>query len=555
MNILIRTILIHLIFNLTGCFKSPGSSLKNSFIDQNPITGCPTTFAIEAGESIEGEYQLLIEDDFENHTSITHHQLIDQNGVNIELQNTQELKSFTPGEIIKVQGYKQENTIAVNSIAKVYSPIQQIKSYDLKVLTVIMDFSNRKSSQIYPINKAKNDLKKLKDYTSRNSGNQMHLNIDANGDGEPDVEQIVINGNFTSSQCTPNLDSIARSGLRDHDLSDYDTIIYVAADPSARSGDPICGYGGVAYVRPLGSGKNGKTHIAIPTFNVILHELGHTWGLGHSGRPGVTYAHQICPMGNSFDDRVTFFNAPKTKMLGLLDQRPDLERTLTDNGTYDIEAIGLGVTYTDESFPRVLTVQSNSKTYYVDYRYAIEEDADMPSRVAQFKGINITEANLSTGGVSSYLAILNTNSRSYSGSGVNFELVGSINSPSAKLKLTFENPQPNPAPSENTCDKSLIKVTTQSIKKINSNQFEVNYEISNDNPQTCSNLQFRIDLNSNAMNLENDQTIAINSDTTSVVTQINGSVDDQGQLILSEVNGKIDDLSLDIEALNKCIKP
>ncbi len=57
------------------------------------------------------------------------------------------------------------------------------------------------------------------------------------------------------------------------------------------------------------------------------------------------------------------------------------------------------------------------------------------------------------------------------------------------------------------------------------------------------------------MNLENDQTIAINSDTTSVVTQINGSVDDQGQLILSEVNGKIDDLSLDIEALNKCIKP
>jgi len=555
MNNSVRIIQYISILFITSCFQLPGSSLKNSFSSQDPFIQCPETFAIENGESLEGEYQLLIEDDFENHTSTTQHLLLNEDGENIILENFADSNPYTPGETIKVQGHLKSNSIAVDSVAKIHSPIQLIKSYDLKVLTVIMDFNNRKSSQVYSITKAKDDLRKLKDYTTRNSGAQMELNIDANGDGEPDVEHIIINGNFTKSQCTPNLDSIASSSLRDHDLSDYDTIIYVAADPSARSGDPICGYGGVAYVRPLGSGKNGKTHIAIPRFNVILHELGHTWGLGHSGKPGVTYAHKICPMGNSFDDKVTYFNGPKTKMLGLLDKRPDLERTIRDNGTYDIEAIGLGVTYTDKSFPRVITVQSATKVYYVDYRYAVEEDADMPSAVSGFKGINITEANLSTGGVSSYLAILNTSNRVYSGSGVNFELVGSITSASARLKLTFDSPSPNPTPGENTCDKSLVKFTTQSIKKLNNDQFEVGYEIENSNPQTCGELQFRVELDSNSLTLVEDQSIKINSQRSNIITKIYGSMGSTGQLILSEVNGKVEDLSLNIESASTCSTP
>ncbi len=553
---LVKAVLSLLIFSLTGCFQLPGSSLKNSFQSQDPFTQCPTTpLAIQSGESIEGEYQLIIEDDFANHTHTTEHILVTEDGENIKLENFNNNQTYTPGEILKVQGHIGSDSMSINSVAKIQSPIQLIKSYDLKVLTVIMDFNNRKSSQIYSISKGKEDLRKLKDYATRNSGAQMELNIDANGDGEPDVEHITINGNFTSSMCTPNLDSIARDSLRDHNLSDYDTIIYVASDPSARSGDPICGYGGVAYVRPLGSGKNGKTHIAIPTFNVILHELGHTWGLGHSGKPGVTYAHQICPMGNSFDDRVTYFNGPKTKMLGLLDQRPDLERTITDNGTYDIEAIGLGVTYTDDSFPRVITVSSGSKTYYVDYRYAVAEDVDMPSRVQGFKGINITEASLSTGGVSSYLAILNTSNRTFSGSGVNFELVGSIDSPSAQLKLTFDNPRANPAPGENTCDLSLLKVTKQSIKKIHNDQFEIGYEIENSNPQSCGNLQFRIEVDSNTLSLSEDQSIELTSKNSNIISTINGQIGSTGKLILSEVNGKVKDISLSLDSVNNCSTP
>ncbi len=529
---ILRILFLSLSLTLMGCFGGAKSSLNaitagvstedgGDFAKGPGVSGdksCEIRFATE--EKTVGEFSSEIQDNFSAGTHSRRNFLTTLEGSRLELIGDIDLESVSIGDTIEVKGNNQglirANTngieqLHVSSLKVMNSKIQQLsmKDYSLKILTIVMDFNNRESSKVYSVARGKADLEKLKKYAADNSGGQMDFNIDANGDGSPDVELIKINRNFGRGDCTPRIgNNVDLAGLlQNHKTSDYDTIIYVAS-PGLSGNDPICGYGGVANVGSLGSGKNGGTHVAIPKFNVILHELGHTWGLGHSGRPGVTYAHTICPMGNSFADNVTHFNAPKTLMLGLMDNRPELRRTLTDNGTYEIEAIGHGVSFSEGgTLPRVITVKSGSKTYYLEHRFKVGEDADAPSQVSKFIGLNITEASLSRGGVSSYLAVLNSSGQSYNFSGGKVELVEGATKETLKFKLTFDNPSENPPYEGSKCDNT--KVTSSLVSVANQPGYEVVYKIENNNDLECGALAFNIGLDSKVFQLEEIQVIKV----------------------------------------------
>jgi len=524
-----RILFLGISLTLMGCMSGAKSSLDSFSTSANAQdsgfapgadNSCEVKFATEG--KVVGEFTSEIQDDFANSTDIRKNYITSTDGKRMELIGNVKLESVNIGDTIEVEGNNQgliransngEEQINVSSIKVLNSKIQNttMKDYKLKVLTVIMDFEDRVSSSVYSLAQGKSDLVKLQKYVSDNSGGQMDFDIDFNGDGEPDVEVIKVTRPFSSRDCTPRLDQNVdlTSLLKNHSAQSYDTVIYVAS-AGLTGNDPICGYGGIANVGALGSGKNGSTHVAIPKFNVILHELGHTWGLGHSGTAGVTYAHTICPMGNSFSNNVTHFNAPKTKMLGLMDNRPELSRTLTDNGTYEMDAIGNGVTFSSGgTLPRVITLQSGSETYYLEYRNRAGEDADAPSSVSKFMGINMTQARLTAGGVSEYVSIINTSNTSFNFSGGKIELVDGIAGESVKFKLTFDNPSANPPYEGSKCDNS--KVTASLVKAVNEPGYEVSYNIENNNDLDCGELVFDINLESEVFSLAESQSIKVAS--------------------------------------------
>ncbi len=549
-----------LILFLTSCLSSQKSSLKISSFAKTEER-CSEKLQFVEQSYIEGTFSQIISDNYEEGTFKVVNLLTDDAGAKYELDG-ESFSEYSFGDRIQVQGSQNvlisSDTLAtskinVSSSMLLDSKIQLIKSYELNVGMFIFDYNDRKSTDVYDLEQGRKDLAELADYMFRNSGGQIKFNIDVDGNGIPDVEVVEVNSNFT--RCSPTVVRDARDRLSELNYDDYDLKIGIASE-SLSGNDRKCGYGGVANVGRLGSGKGTATHVAIPKFNVILHEVGHNLGLGHSGRPGVTYAHKICPMGNSFDNKVTYFNAAKTKMLGLFDDRPELERTVTESGSYEIQSIGLGVTATENDMPRIYSVKSESTTYYVEYRSKHGEDADMPSSVNNFRGINILTASLRGGGTSSYQKILNSPGETFNGQGVTFELEEGIDGEATKFKVTFSNSKPNPPQDERKCDNSKITTTLKEVSKSNDG-FDLAIEIANENSDDCGELDFPVDIESEEFELvNNNQEISIPAKevvdiVVSIVPKDSASIDKDKtynlEIKLKNSSGKVSDKSIEVE--------
>lgn len=568
-NIIIALTLFVLLMSLSSCGK--GQILDpNLLTKQTGIGGkdtCPAVKTVSNSEAIEGRLELVFIDDFTSSEDKTLSYLITDKEEKYKIKNSTLVKNFPVGTNLRLTGYTSEASYQVNDNAaseaeffvsqvqllsdKNFAQNYQVKNYNLNALVIIMDFSNRVTSSLYPLSQGKKDLKDIADYYRRVSGNQIDMKTDSNGDGEEDVEVINMGTSFTGTYCTPYLDNYVKDKLIKHKISDYTTVIFVAAQ-TKNGNDPVCGYGGVANIGQLGSGISGRTHIGIPLNSVTTHELGHTFGLGHSGKSGCTYCDQVDPMGNYFGNLFQYFNGPKIKQLGLFDNRTELEHVITSSGIYPISAVGLGMKSSNTT-PRLLTI-SGATPIYLTYRHLSGEDADLPSSLSSFKGIVVNTGAINTGGQSVYHQVLKSVGDTYSSGTVNVKLLSSINDPEAEVEITLSGSSggPTPPPQVN-CQSSKVITTLQSVRRTNTNLYEVAYEIENNNQSSCKNLEYTLSVESSEFELaESSSFTIVAGEKLNIITKIKikDGVDltiereASGKLIGSDMDMKLGDFEI-----------
>lgn len=485
-------------------------------------------------EIIEGDYQKVFVDNFEHSDQseqkedvFRHYLITEKKKIFQVITNSNDsisLNSIPVGTKIRLTGQTIEQGLQINDqgesestflanqmqiISSNNNPDILIKDYSLKTLMVIMNFTNRVTSNVYPLSKGKTDLKDIADYYRRVSGNQINMITDVNGDGEQDVEVVTMGTSYNTSYCTPFLDTHVTNKLVQHNLQDYNTVIFVAAQTTSGN-DPVCGYGGVANVGMLGSGLNGRTHVGIPLNSVTVHELGHTYGLGHSGRDGCTYCDQVDPMGNYFGNLFQYFNGPKIKQLGLFDNRTELEHNISSSGIYPISAVGIGMK-SENTTPRLLTV-AGATPYYLTYRHTSGEDADLPSSLNGFKGIVVNTGSLGNGGQSVYHKVLKTAGETYTAGNLTVRLISGISNPEAEVEVIINGSSGNPTPApQPKCVTSKVVTTLQSVNKTGYNLYEIAYEVDNQNTGNCSKLNYSLALQSSDLELSEASSFEISS--------------------------------------------
>ena len=476
---------------------------------------------VQHNEQIEGTLELVFIDDFHSPLDKTQSYLITADDEKILLHGNALLHNIPVGSQLRLTGKTMtpriqltddsvpEREFLVDHVQLLTGSSFEIKSYGLKTLMLIMDFSNRATSSIYPLAQGQKDLKDIADYYRRVSGNQIDMKTDVNGDGEQDVEVVTMDGSFSSSYCTPYLDNFVKNKVTKHSFDDYTTVIFVAAQTKSGN-DPVCGYGGVANVGQLGSGLKGRTHIGIPLNSVTVHELGHTFGLGHSGKAGCTYCDQVDPMGNYFGNLFQYFNGPKIKQLGLFDNRTELEHIITSSGIYPISAVGLGMK-SGNTTPRLLTI-NGATPHYLTYRHPSGEDADLPSSLSSFRGIVVNTGSIAGGGQSVYHKVLKFNGDSYASGDLTIKLLSDINNPEAEVEVIINGSSGGATPSpEPKCLSSKVITRLQHIKNVGNNTFEVSYDVDNQNSSFCSKLDYTLSLDSTDFELAEPSAFSISA--------------------------------------------
>lgn len=345
-------------------------------------------------QTYQGELQVLVFDNFNNHKTKIVYKLKEGNEVyTLDLPSSVNKQQLLSGQQVYIEGMEYsslppkksneevEKVIKVDSLlpknAAMPSSLNGKAREDKRIiLTMIINFSDVKTTAKV----TKEDVDSIL-YTSplstlknikRSSFGQVSFVRDVNNDGKPSI--TVVNLNYPLSQTcdyqqweSDAKTAAARSGFN---LSTYRHFMLVLPEKIS------CDWGGLGS---LGCGSSCTTWIRgydpklVYSQLIYTHELGHNLGMSHSAtdtnNDGVVeseYGDSACIMGTGNFQFYSEVNAAHRDQMGWYASMPNRVKLVTTDGQFTLSALEAG---TDNNGLIVLKIPRNStETYYVSYR-------------------------------------------------------------------------------------------------------------------------------------------------------------------------------------------
>ncbi len=366
-------------------------------------TGKATTQASTSSPQVEleGELEVLHEDDFKNKKSRIRHFLKTDSGDRYELRFKTHAPKHLTGAKLKVRGAKLSSNLLAfdsgdsSSVQVLAAPATPNTFGEQKIAVLLVNFVN---ATVQPFTTA--------------DANNVVFNTTNSFYKENSFQQTWLSGDVFGWLTLP----IAST-------CDTRAIANAAQQAATTAGINLANYNRYVYMFPLsGCGWSGIASIGgtpsevwitgEPTLQVVGHELGHNLGLQHSGwlDCGDAIADGTCRryeyedpsdiMGNISG---THFNAYQKEQLGWLNNNamPPIT-TVSSDGTYSIEAYE--TTGTGPKALKILKsidpVTGERTWYYIEYRQPLGFDTVLP-QLSSF-GTNLVQGILIHTGTDSY---------------------------------------------------------------------------------------------------------------------------------------------------------
>lgn len=359
---------------------------------------------------LEGELEVLHEDDFKNKKSRTRHFLKTEAGERYELKFSQRPVHYPSGSKVRVRGSKSGNLLALDTSTE--GSIQILAAAynnplgEQKTAVILVNFQDDQSQPVTPAQVQSLVFGTVNNFFKENSHQQTWLNGSVFG-------WHMAPFNKTCDMTAVETYAKQAATAAGADLSGYTRFVYMFPRNTA------CSWAGLALMggNPSNAWINGYFDL-----NVVGHELGHNLGLNHAhgldcDAGSLTGNCTVLDYGDGADlmgSRPGHFNAFEKEYLGWLNSSvtPPIV-TVQESGSYRLDPYE-----TSSNNPKALKIlkgidpATGIKTwYYLEYRQPIGSDSVLSGVGNLTSGIQVRMADeVTTNNLGSFLLDMTPNS-------------------------------------------------------------------------------------------------------------------------------------------------
>jgi hypothetical protein len=358
----------------------------------------PPAVQAHVEQEVTGEGTLeVLHEDYKDRTSRFRY-FLKTGGARMSLHFADRPPTHPTGALVRVTGVQVNNALALNSgktsvQVLAAAPISSWTIGVQKTAVILVNFRNHPTNQSITLTGARDMVfTQVSNFDMENSYGQTSLTGDVFGWYTIPMDDTVCD--------YLGIASLAQSAAAaaGHNLSGYSRLVYAFPDNA-------CTWWGLGYVGGSGAWINGSFAL-----QVVVHEMGHNFGLWHShalecgnvtvatsGCSNFEYGDVADTMGGGWGNH---FNAYQKELLGWLNAGNSPPLTYVQgSGTYMIdpyETVGTN--------SKALKIQngSHSEKYYVEFRRGTGYDSNLSSNSNVMNGVVIHSGDPSDSN-SSYL--------------------------------------------------------------------------------------------------------------------------------------------------------
>ncbi len=273
-----------------------------------------------------GQLEVLVFDNHEDgHLKATYEYYLKNQEGRVELSSDvfPQLKNGKTGDMVSLSENGLEIVEPIGSKA--------IRYGHRSMLFIVVDFLDHKASEKYSLDSLTKALftneESFANYIEMASFKEQGVIRDHDNNGEEDiVEKVQIDINRTCDiRLIQNKATLATKDLG-YDTDSFDHLVFIVDGLN-------CGWGGVAEV----GGRISWVQVATNPF-IYAHEIGHNYGMLHSGKGTAEYGDKSCPMGG--DWTLSHYNPGHVHELKWGHKRDGYVVPVSENGEFELETLG-----------------------------------------------------------------------------------------------------------------------------------------------------------------------------------------------------------------------